>query len=281
MCAAERAIRDVLVLRCLFSARERKEFLIALKTAFGVQELDTNLQAQLLLSHRKISEEISSFPSNGMLTAMWRGAPRPRRQRKSRGQAAAAEALCDSDADPEVEALGGNGTGPQWNATPIGTNTDWYKTWSKLSESEPQYVGLAWTPWAEPSTNSTFGGFSTMSEVMACPGFDAGRLQKEANGHAAAEDSSEAIGHAAAEGAVEIHRLKLLECCMEEALAKAAACERRLAEETQSRKKKAEASPRPRRRRSPVPSRPSWQIAAPSRWRRSWPRSRWSSRRLT
>ena len=67
---------------------------------------------------------------------------------------------------------------------------------------------------------------------------DAGRLHKEANGHAAAEDSSEAIGHAAAEGAVEeIRRLKQLECCMEEALAKAAACEHRLAEETQSRKK--------------------------------------------
>ena len=138
MCAAERALRDVLVLRCLRNAeaRDRKGFLEALKTAFGVDQLDTDLQAQLLLSHRKIcdaSDTIDTFPSNGMLATMWRGAPRPRRKRARGGKAATAEALCNSDADAEVEALGGNGTGPQSPIGPVGGSAS-DDVWSRLLE---------------------------------------------------------------------------------------------------------------------------------------------------
>ena len=88
--AAERAVRDVVVWRCLcrVNPRDRKEFLAALQAAFGVNELDTDLQAQLLLSHRKIaSSVIDSFPSNGQRATLWRGAPRPRPPASAAGAA--------------------------------------------------------------------------------------------------------------------------------------------------------------------------------------------------
>ncbi len=55
---AERAVRDVVVWRCLCGVdpRDRKAFLSALRAAFGVDELDLDLKAQLLLSHRKMGK---------------------------------------------------------------------------------------------------------------------------------------------------------------------------------------------------------------------------------
>ena len=65
--AAERAARVLVIWRCLNQKKpqSRKQLLQALHMAFGVTKLDTDLQAQLLLSHRMIAKEvIECFASN-------------------------------------------------------------------------------------------------------------------------------------------------------------------------------------------------------------------------
>ena len=185
----------MVVWRCLcrVNPRDRKEFLAALQAAFGVNELDTDLQAQLLLSHRKIaSSVIDSFPCNGERALLWRGAPRPRKKHAGHGQAADATEGLDpcGDFDPEAS-LGWGCHDPAWapavqgfggraapcaQATPIGpvgssassssSSAPW-NSWTGLAEL--QYVeesSLSWTPWGDPSMNTTFLGVQD-PEVLA------------------------------------------------------------------------------------------------------------------
>jgi len=98
--AAERTVRDVVVWRCLghVDPRDRKEFVAALQAAFGVSELDADLQAQLLLSHRKIaSNVVNSFMSNGQRATLWRGTLRPRRKKRDGQASAAIDDFTDSE----------------------------------------------------------------------------------------------------------------------------------------------------------------------------------------
>ena len=81
---AERAVRDVACWRCFIRVnhRDRDAFIRSLKQAFDVPELTTDLEAQLLLSHRKsVGKVTDTFLSNGQRESAARGCPRPRRKR--------------------------------------------------------------------------------------------------------------------------------------------------------------------------------------------------------
>ena len=173
---AERAVRDVVVWRGLIRVdpRDRKAFLKSLQLAFGVSELDTDLQAQLLLSHRKIaSSVIDSFLSNGQRATLGRGAARgPRRKRG--GQASAIEVVSDAhaqgfDQDPVFWrakvydgrfAPGGPqaGGGACFSTTPL---CDWsaaigdpqYVVQHNSSSAAAEHDNLCWSVWSGPSFN--------------------------------------------------------------------------------------------------------------------------------
>ena len=72
---AERALRDVVCWRCQplrTDQRGREAFKKDLAKAFKKEVLDTDLGAQLLLSHRKITQMFSleTFRSNGQLATV-------------------------------------------------------------------------------------------------------------------------------------------------------------------------------------------------------------------
>ena len=83
---AERAIRDVVCWRCSnrVNPRVREEFIASLKQAFqDHQPWSTDLEAQLLLAHRKSVAKVTvTFLSNGQRDALARGGIRrpPRRK---------------------------------------------------------------------------------------------------------------------------------------------------------------------------------------------------------
>ena len=88
--AAERALRDVVVLRCSSQAApgDRNAFLEAAAEAFG-RTLDREVRAVLLLSYHKVFKgSNNAFLSNSAR----RGRTRPRRQRAANGDAAAGPA---------------------------------------------------------------------------------------------------------------------------------------------------------------------------------------------
>jgi len=84
--AAERAVRDVVVLRCCSQAgtADRSAFLEAAEEAFG-RPLDRELRAKLLLAFHKIfKNQPDTFLSNTQRATQRRGGrPRPRRPRPS------------------------------------------------------------------------------------------------------------------------------------------------------------------------------------------------------
>jgi len=85
-------VRDVVVWRVLtlVDPSDRDSFKSELCRAFNVVELPDDLEAQLLLSHRKtVSKIMKSFESNTQVGTARRGAPRPKRRRpvsRSRAQ---------------------------------------------------------------------------------------------------------------------------------------------------------------------------------------------------
>ena len=85
--AAERAVRDVVVLRCCSQGEEkdRSAFLEAAEKAFGRDSLDRELRAKLLLAFHKIfKNQPDTFLSNTQRATQRRGGrPRPRRPRPS------------------------------------------------------------------------------------------------------------------------------------------------------------------------------------------------------
>ena len=104
--AAERAVRDVVVMRCRLQAApgDRGAFLEAAEEAFG-RPLDRELRAVLLLAYHKVAKgKIDTFPSNSQLATARRGRPKPRRQRAAGG---------DAPAGPAPEDGGGDGGGDQ------------------------------------------------------------------------------------------------------------------------------------------------------------------------
>jgi len=157
--------------------RDRKEFLAALQSAFGGTELDKDLQAQLLLSHRKIANSvIESFPSNGQRATLWRGAPRPRRKRVK------PEEPTDDSWDTE-------GTfhwrDSPWQASP--TSSPCRASPSSSSSAgpstawpDPQYIHVSggwgggsenapsWNPCGDPSQGA-FLGYAKSHAPMAAP----------------------------------------------------------------------------------------------------------------
>ena len=84
--AAERAVRDVVVLRCCSQGEEkdRRAFLEAAEKAFG-RPLDRGFRAKLLLAFSKIfKNQPDTFLSNAQLATQCRGGrPRPRHPRSS------------------------------------------------------------------------------------------------------------------------------------------------------------------------------------------------------
>ena len=90
--AAERAVRDVIVIRCRSRAEpgDRGAFLEAAEEAFG-RPLDRELRAVLLLAYHKVAKNRrDTFLSNSQLATARRGRPRPRRQRAAGANGAAA-----------------------------------------------------------------------------------------------------------------------------------------------------------------------------------------------
>ena len=83
---AERAVRDVVVLRCCSSTapRDRDAFLASAEEAFGepLKEVNLDLHSQLLLAYKKVVGS-DAFPSKAQISNARRGGPRPRRSRSS------------------------------------------------------------------------------------------------------------------------------------------------------------------------------------------------------
>ena len=83
--AANRAVRDVVVLRCRSRALpgDRPSFLAAAEVAFG-NPLGRELKAVMLLAyHKHAKNKRDTFISNNQLSTARRGRPRPRRQRNA------------------------------------------------------------------------------------------------------------------------------------------------------------------------------------------------------
>ena len=102
--AAERAVRDVVVVRCRSRAEpgDRGAFLEAAEEAFG-RPLDRELRAVLLLAYHKFAKNRpDTFLSNSQLATARRGRPRPRRRRAARA---------DGTAAPE-DGVGGDAAAP-------------------------------------------------------------------------------------------------------------------------------------------------------------------------
>jgi hypothetical protein len=80
---AERAVRDVVVLRCCSTTapRDRDAFRALAEEAFG-GAMTQQLHSQLHLAYKKVvGSAADAFPSNSQMTAARRGGPRPRRRR--------------------------------------------------------------------------------------------------------------------------------------------------------------------------------------------------------
>ena len=98
MKTAERALRDVLVIRCRSQTvlKDRKSFLETAEEAFG-RPLDRELRAVILLAYHKITKgNTDTFPSNSQLNTVRRGYTRPRRERGTVSDAAVNPALQDT-----------------------------------------------------------------------------------------------------------------------------------------------------------------------------------------
>jgi len=101
---AERAVRDVLVMRCRCQAvpGDKDSFLETVEEAFG-GSLEQKLKAKILLSYHKITrDKVNKFPSKNQIRNARRGGPRPRRQRGTRGDAPAGPVPEDSGGAAEV-----------------------------------------------------------------------------------------------------------------------------------------------------------------------------------
>ena len=101
---AERAVRDVLVMRCRCQAvpGDKDSFLETVEEAFG-GSLEQKLKAKILLSYHKITRnKVNKFPSKNQIRNALRGGPRPRRQRGTKGDAPAGPVPEDSGGAAEV-----------------------------------------------------------------------------------------------------------------------------------------------------------------------------------
>ena len=101
---AERAVRDVLVMRCRCQAvpGDKDSFLETVEEAFG-GSLEQKLKAKILLSYHKITRDKGNkFPSKNQIRNALRGGPRPRRQRGTKGDAPEGPVPEDSGGAAEV-----------------------------------------------------------------------------------------------------------------------------------------------------------------------------------
>ena len=101
---AERAVRDVLVMRCRCQAvpGNKDSFLETVEEAFG-GSLEQKLKAKILLSYHKITrDKVNKFLSKNQMRNARRGGPRPRRQRGTKGDAPAGPVPEDSGGAAEV-----------------------------------------------------------------------------------------------------------------------------------------------------------------------------------
>ena len=97
--AAERAVRDLLVIRCRSRAvpEDRRAFLLAAEQVFG-GKLETQLRAVLLLAFHKVpTGKSETVLSNSQLDAALRKRKRPRGQRGGRRDAAATSATISEE----------------------------------------------------------------------------------------------------------------------------------------------------------------------------------------
>ena len=101
---AERAVRDVLVMRCRCQAvpGDKVSFVETVEEAFG-GSLEQKLKAKILLSYHIITrDKVNKFPSKNQMRNARRGGPRPRRERGTRGDAPAGPVPEDSGGAAEV-----------------------------------------------------------------------------------------------------------------------------------------------------------------------------------
>ena len=102
--AAERTVRDVLVMRCRCQAvpGDKDSFLETVEQAFG-RPLDQKLKAVVLLSYHKITrDKPNKFLSKNQMENARRGGPRRRRERGTSGDAPAGPVPEDSGGAAEV-----------------------------------------------------------------------------------------------------------------------------------------------------------------------------------
>ena len=186
---AERAVRDVVVLRCHHVAKacDREAFIEQAELAFE-GSLSRELSAQLLLAYRKVAEKANwkdteTFPSNNKKAAERRGHVRPRRRHKARAD------TVFGVMDPEWQ-VNVQGAATEEMQFPQPSPNSVYPRLPRTELPEPQKVQPSdnlsqpvpsvidqfdecWTPWQGMDANDqdgpTDGGASSSSAHPALP----------------------------------------------------------------------------------------------------------------
>ena len=163
--AAERALRDVLVVRChsRVTSDDRAAFIAVVEEAFGAEWSREHRSLTLLSFHKVYKDKPTNFLSQNALQTLRRGHPRQRRSRTA--------AVPQRTSSEEVEEAGGEEgeteteTGPRHVNVPQQTRAIRYFQHSdfilsQFAERMPEYMFLQqWQHWDEETTNETSWGY--------------------------------------------------------------------------------------------------------------------------
>ena len=156
--AAERALRDVLVVRChsRVTSDDRAAFIAVVEEAFGAEWSREHRSLTLLSFHKVYKDKPTNFLSQNALQTLRRGHPRQRRSRTA--------AVPQRTSSEEVEEAGGEEgeteteTGPRHVNVPQQTRAIRYFQHSDFIL--PEYMFLQqWQHWDEETTNETSWGY--------------------------------------------------------------------------------------------------------------------------
>ena len=163
--AAERALRDVLVVRChsRVTSDDRAAFIAVVEEAFGAEWSRDHRSLTLLSFHKVYKDKPTTFLSQNAVQTLRRGHPRLRRSRTA--------AVPQRTSSEEVEEAGGEEgeteteTGPRHVNVPQQTRAIRYFQHSdfilsQFAERMPEYMFLQqWQHWDEETTNETAWGY--------------------------------------------------------------------------------------------------------------------------
>ena len=156
--AAERALRDVLVVRChsRVTSDDRAAFIAVVEEAFGAEWSREHRSQTMLSFHKVYKDKPTNFLSQNALQTLRRGHPRLRRNRTA--------PVPQRTSSEEVEEAGGEEgeteteTGPRHVNVPQQTRAIRYFQHSDFIL--PEYMFLQqWQHWDEETTNETSWGY--------------------------------------------------------------------------------------------------------------------------